>query len=187
MFSCCESSQILPPTQTGNGYVTDPLLFPVPVCLITPKPMFERFIIILIDHYFMGGENTIKRRGKPQKNWLRLSCLIFCVPENRWERNCEMQGEVCLVIQAEVALKRNRGMLYIFLPSFSFTFLSVILTVKRECKQEENCHQLRWETTEVKSSWYLSVQLCTILFPVCLQFLFRPWTFSKLPWWISLL
>lgn len=187
MFSCCESSQILPPTQTGNGYVTDPLLFPVPVCLITPKPMFERFIIILIDHYFMGGENTIKRRGKPQKNWLRLSCLIFCVPENRWERNCEMQGEVCLVIQAEVALKGNRGMLYIFLPSFSFTFLSVILTVKRECKQEENCHQLRWETTEVKSSWYLSVQLCTILFPVCLQFLFRPWTFSKLPWWISLL
>ena len=54
-----------------------------------------------------------------------------------------MQGEVCLVIQAEVALKGNRGMLYIFLPFFSFTFLSVILTVKRECKQEENCHQLR--------------------------------------------
>ena len=27
VFSCCESSQILPPTQTGNGYVTHPLAF----------------------------------------------------------------------------------------------------------------------------------------------------------------
>lgn len=147
------------------------LLLPVPVCLITPKPMFERFIIIRIDYYFMGGENTINRKGKPQKNRLCLSCIIFCVPESWWGRNCEMRGEVCLVIQAEVTLKGKRGMLYIFLPSFSFTFLSVILRIKRECKQEENCHQLCWETTEVKSSWYLFVQLCTILFSVRFQFL----------------
>lgn len=163
------------------------LLLPVPVCLITPKPMFERFIIIRIDYYFMGGENTIKRKGKPQKNRLCLSCIIFCVPESWWGRNCEMRGEVCLVIQAEVALKGKRGMLYVFLPSFSFTFLSVILRIKRECKQEENCHQLCWETTEVKSSWYLFVQLCTILFSVRFRFLFCSWTFSKLPWWISFL
>ena len=163
------------------------LLLPVPVCLITPTPMFERFIIIRIDYYFMGGENTIKRKGKPQKNRLCLSCIIFCVPESWWGRNCEMRGEVCLVIQAEVALKGKRGMLYVFLPSFSFTFLSVILRIKRECKQEENCHQLCWETTEVKSSWYLFVQLCTILFSVRFRFLFCSWTFSKLPWWISFL
>ena len=44
--------------------------------------MFERFIIIRIDYYSMGGENTINRKGKPQKNRLCLSCIIFCVPES---------------------------------------------------------------------------------------------------------
>lgn len=110
------------------------LLVPVPICLITPKLMFKRFIIICIDWYFVEGENTMKRERKKKKKtqkpipWRTGSViLIFYFVFLRPDREeIAKRGEVGSTIQAEVALKGKHGMLHIP-PSFSFSSLSAIL------------------------------------------------------------